>query len=155
MINLRKEMDALIGNTYDHVIVRHLTSDQCPCTKLRGTTSVGDPMCPNCEGAGWFFDENIFQCKIFYTPTLVAHSQDFTYGVSYSNMIVVYFPFAEFALQNIKIDDMIYQIRTHEDGEVILPIERQRKWLISDVYEMHEMDGQYEFLKIYAKPETV
>lgn len=153
MVNLKKEMELLLKHTYDVFIVRHLTRDKCNCWRVESNTP--DPECPNCEGLGWLFEEFLVNGKIFYIPAMVAHGQDFTYGMSYSNLVTIYFKTDAISLENLKINDRVFLLRPDEFGRVTEPIRRTKKWQVTDVYDYHEHNNKFEFFKVYAKPEVV
>lgn len=153
MVDLKKEMDILLRTTYDMFIVRHLGDVKCTCWRPESNTP--DPECPNCEGMGWYWEEFLCKAKIFWIPAMVAHGQDFTYGMSYSNLITVYFQTDEISLDKLKINDRLFLVRPDEFGNVSTPIERTRKWQVTDVYDFHEHNNKFEFFKVYAKPEVV
>jgi hypothetical protein len=153
MVNLKKEMEILLRHTYDLFVVRHIGQTKCNC--WRAPANVPDPECPNCEGMGWLWEEFLVKGKLFWIPAMVAHGQDFTYGMSYSNLVTIYFKTDELSLDNLRISDRIFLVRADEYGEVLEPIQRTRKWQVTDVYDFHEQDNKFEFFKVYAKPEVV
>ena len=113
--------------------------------------TTADPNCPNCEGAGWIFEEYLFKCKYFFPPFRIAHSQDFQYGITSSNIITLYV-YPEKNVEKIRIDDKIYLIDFHKDGRIKLPLVRRQKWDVIDRYHIRLDSNKLEFVKIFAKP---
>lgn len=167
-ISLRKELDIIFNkdNEYDRVVVRHLTDTRCGCMQLPKTIydvkskseipnphyrTTADPNCPNCEGAGWVFEEYLLKCKYFFPPFRVGHSQDFEYGITLSNITTFYF-YPDHRAQNIRMDDIVFMIDFHTDGKVRLPITRRQKWHIIDKYPLRLDNNKYEAVKVFAKP---
>lgn len=150
MINLRQELKNLIGDYYDYIIVRHLTSNKCTCWRKESNTP--DPTCNNCDGLGWLFEEYVQKCKLFLIDSqIVSHSQDFDIGKTYSNILSGYIPFSE-RTREIKINDIVFTLATKGEGQLLKPIRRTRKWQITDVPPMNLDNGKLEFIKILAKP---
>lgn len=150
MINLQQEFIDFIDNkNYDWVIVRHLLNEKCFC--ISNENNLADPECPNCEGARYVFTEYVTRCKVFFTSKLVAHEQDSEPGITYKNLIVIYFSANELN-DEIFASDYIFELKTDLNGEPIEPLVREGHWLVTDVYKMNMEDGQREFIKVYAKP---
>jgi hypothetical protein len=153
MINLQKEMSILLKEIWNTVIVRIMTDTKCFCWRIRSNTA--DPECPNCEGSGYIFNEHISKCKLFYAPAnSVAHAQDFDYGISYSNTNVLYFEVSDIS-ENIRINDEVFEVKTHTNGTLYDPIIRTKKWTVIDPYKFSLDTGKREFVKVFAKPSIV
>lgn len=170
-IDMRKELKHLVFDEKekDILIFRHLTETKCQCVqqpetiyceKIRAKVpnpnyrTVADPSCPNCEGHGWIFNEYLVDCKYNYTPTLVAHDQDFNYGSTNSNTISIYLPFTDIT-KLVRSSDAVFMLQTDDSGKPISPFIRRRKWIITDVYELHADNNKLEFIKAFAKPAVV
>lgn len=153
MIDLRKEMDILLGNRWDSMIIRVMTNTKCFCWRKRSQTA--DPECPNCEGSGYVFNEHLSKCKAFHAPSFsISHAQDFDYGESYSNTYVLYFE-VDAVSESINIGDEVYEIKVNTDGSIADPIKRIRKWKVIDPYNLNLDNGKLEFIKVFAKPMVV
>jgi hypothetical protein len=156
MINLKKEFDKIldIDKEYNYVIVRHNTTTKCNCWRKESNTA--DPICPNCEGGGWIFNEWLEKCKLFYATTFrpVAHLHDFYYGKTYTQNFTIYLK-ANRKTMSIQEGDLVFDIDVTADGRVIDPIIRLRKWLVVDAYNLQTENGKTDFVKIHAKPLTV
>jgi hypothetical protein len=156
MINLKKEFDKIldIDKEYNYVIVRHNTPTKCNCWRKESNTA--DPICPNCEGGGWIFNEWLEKCKLFYATTFrpVAHLHDFYYGKTYTQNFTIYLK-ANRKTMSIQEGDLVFDIDVTADGRVIDPIIRLRKWLVVDAYNLQTENSKTDFVKIHAKPLTV
>jgi len=160
-IDLRKELETILSRKWDHVVLRHLTQDKCQvcfsddCSNPRATSRTADPECPNCEGLGYIFEEYLLKCKQFNASSMgIAHNQQFYYGGSLSNLLVLYFAASEVS-DKLFLNDLIYQLKTNLDGTLVDPLVRIRKWDVIDSYELNLDNGKREFIKVYCKPKPV
>lgn len=171
MIDLKKELETIlnIDLCHDQIILRNMTCIRCDCVCQQNMVydkkteayqpspayrDTPNPYCSNCEGSGWIFHEYLSPCKYFYTPAMVAHNQDYYYGGTFSNIMTVYLPINEIT-DIINVNDLIFQLKSYEDGTLYNPIIRLRKWIITDKYNMHLDKNKLEFYKIYTKPMVV
>lgn len=150
MIDLQKEMDIMINKErWTYMILRHLTDKLCSC--VRAESGTPDPECPNCQGHKWIFNEYLFKCMFFYSAKMVAHEQDFTYGLSYNNIFEIYAPVNK-TTELISINDNVFQIEMTAAGKPLSPIKRTKRWVINDVYDLRLDEAKRQFIKLYAKP---
>lgn len=153
MIDLRKEFNKIIDfdNEFNYIIVRHNTDVKCTCWRKQSNTA--DPLCPNCEGGGWIFNEWIEKCKLFYATTFrpVAHLHDFYLGKTYTQNFTVYMKSSQ---RNMSITegDLLFDVECLVDGQIINPIKRRRKWIVVDPYDLQTDFNKTDFVKIHAKP---
>lgn len=156
MINLRKEFNKILDfdNEYNYVVLRHNTNDKCNCWRKESNTA--DPLCPNCEGGGWIFNEWVAKCKTFFATTMkpVSHLHDFDYGRTYSQNFTVYLK-ANDINRTLKEGDLLFHLESTLDGKIINPIIRKRKWLIVDCYDIQADNNKTDFVKLHAQPLTV
>lgn len=149
MIDLNKEIKIILKEHYDYIILRHLTTTKCNCWRVGNTPN---PQCTRCEGLGWLFTESIQKCKLFLIDSqVVSHTQDFDYGKSYSNSMTIYFPINNKTRQ-IKENDLLFSPKVKDSGELITPLIRTRKWIVTDNIEFKCCNGKPEFIKVLAKP---
>jgi hypothetical protein len=153
MIDLRKQFNRILDfdKEYNYVIVRRNTTTRCSCWRKESNTA--DPLCPNCEGGGWVFEEWVDKCRIFYATTFrpVAHLHDFYMGKTYTQNFTIYFK-ANVKNRMIREGDLVFDIMCTLDGKPITPVKRRRKWLIVDCYDLQTEDNKTDFVKIHAKP---
>jgi hypothetical protein len=153
MIDLRKEFNKILDfdHEYNYIIVRHNSDIRCNCWRQQSLTA--DPVCPNCEGGGWIFNEWIEKCKLFYATTFrpVAHLHDFYFGKTYTQNFTVYLKATE---RNRKIHegDLLFDVESTTSGKIIDPIIRRRKWQVVDPYDLQMEYNKTDFVKIHAKP---
>lgn len=149
MIDLNKELKLILNHHYNYVIVRILTNIKCSCWRVGNTP---DPKCPRCEGLGWIFKEFIEKCKIFMIDSqVVSHMQDFEYGKTYSNTYTIYFPINDIT-RRIKESDMVYTIKVDNNGKIVTPIVKLKKFEITDMLEFQCCNSKPEFIKALTKP---
>lgn len=150
MIDLRQELKTLIGDYYDYIVVRHLTTTKCNCWREESNTP--DPKCHNCDGIGWLFEEYVQKCKLFLIDSqVVSHAQDIDFARTYSNTLTGYLPFND-KTKDIKINDIVYTLATKGEGLILKPLRRTKKWQITDIPPMNLDGGKLQFIKILAKP---
>lgn len=153
-INLREELKLLLKKHWDHVIIRHMTTTVCGCMSLREASRIADPQCPNCDGAGYIFEEHLVKCKSFWSQSPVAHTKNFNYGLGYSNGATIYLEASDFNMQ-FKKNDIVYNIERDLEGNIRNPIVRLEKWLVIDNNTLRLDTGKVEFIKLYIKPNVV
>ena len=154
MINLKEEFKTLIKDFNNYIIIRSLTDKRCICWRPESNTP--DTECPNCQGQGWLYEEWIQKCKFFFVTHYkpVAHLHNFDYGMVYTNLLGVYLE-AKPKARQIKMGDYIFEVGCYQNGRIINPIKRVRKWQITDYFDMQLDQNKTEFIKLYATPMVV
>lgn len=139
MIDLQKEFIDLIDDHYDQMIVRHFSYIKCNCWREESQTP--DRLCPNCGGYGYIYKEFIQKGKIFRSSDLLSYYCPVDKTDSHSEVSI-----------SIKKGDILYEIRVDPGGNIVYPIQRLKRWSVSDV-QIHRADtSKPQLIEITANP---
>jgi hypothetical protein len=171
MINFRKEFWKVINKDkeYNFILVRHMADQKCICLTQSPMVynsekkanepnpsfrTVADPDCPNCEGSGYPFEEFIFKCMYFYPGFRYSHFDDHTMAITSTNVLTIYI-YPDENWKKVKVNDWCFNLTGNKETGLQLPIRRERKWVINDLYQIRLDSNKVEFLKVYAKPAII
>lgn len=171
MISIRKELGNILDRDKENnnIVYRHYSNTKCSCTQqppliydpvIKGNIAnpnyrtIADPDCPNCEGAGWVFEEYLWRCIFFYPGFRFSHFEDVNFAITAENTLTVYMK-AGPDWDKVKPNDVFFNIRADMDGNIKLPIEKYRKWLVIDAFDIRLDSNKVEFVKVFAKPSVI
>lgn len=153
-INLRDELKEILKKHWDFIIVRHMTDVKCGCLSLREAANIADPQCPNCDGAGYIFEEHYVKCKVFWSDGNNSRMHNFNYGMGYGNSYRVYLEASDLHCI-FKKNDFVFTLATDLEGKVKDPFVRLEKYSVIDCQILKLDNGKVEFVKLYLKPNIV
>lgn len=169
MINLRQQLHKILNKDceFNWVVIRNMSNDECICrnqTPMRynedlkayepnpSFRTIASPSCPVCEGSGWIFEEYLFKCLSFYPGFRYSRFEDAQPAITASNLLTTYI-YPDDNWEKIKVNDWLFDIRSNKEGNIKLPIERYRKWIVNDIPTPMRLDSnKVEFIKVYSKP---
>lgn len=171
MISPRIELSKILlqDKEYNYCIVRHMTNSRCICmtqppmifdNTLKANTpnpsyrTIANPDCPNCEGSGWDFDENIYKCIYFIPGFRIDHYAESQYSITHESILTAYLLAGNNA-EYIRPNDWFFNIKCDLSGKITTPITRIKKWIITDAYQIRLDSNNVEYTKIFAKPAVI
>jgi hypothetical protein len=168
MINIRKKFKSIIeeNNEWQWVVIRHLSNNRCTCISQpamiyndekhfdeinKSFRTIPNPDCNLCGGAGFLYEEFLYKGLLFFPGFRIAHFEDAGFATTEQNVLTVYLNSTS-ETDIIRANDIVFNVESGYNGELVHPIKRVKKWIINDRQPIRLDHNKFEYLKLYAKP---